>query len=178
MPAPAVQIAQARLVGASRRASSRQAAVRHPKPTAPAIRWTIPCPLIVVVAGVPTGKPGDRIGAEDPGRDQARRRRGRSTEAPSGWLDPRSARAAGRREGDHQHTGDDQVGHLDPAEVAVGQGAPGVTGQVEPGPGERLGQGDGDVERSGDDPGGEQGRGARRGRGVLRRRAKSRRGWR
>ena len=50
MPAPAVQTAHARLAGANLRASSRQAAVRHRKPTAPAIRWTIPCPLIIVVA--------------------------------------------------------------------------------------------------------------------------------
>jgi hypothetical protein len=91
------------------------------------------------------------------GAEHQRRQGHAHSEGPDQPRRPPPAAAAGQRpvqsdgEGDQHRAGDGEVGDLDPAQLAVGQQAPGVPGEVEAVPGQRLGQRHHDVERAGDD---------------------------
>ena len=111
----------------------------------------------------------DRIGPEDSGRDQAEAVAGDQPRCPAAGRPVRQCLPESDGEGDHEDAGEDQVGDLDPAELTVGEDAPGVSGQVEPGSGDGLGEGEADVQRSGDGSGPEEDRRTREsGRGPGR----------
>jgi hypothetical protein len=153
---------------AKRRANTKVAAIQAENPTSALTKWS--SPIRVIVVGGPSGVPGGK-----PSTGSAEDRRQDHPDADEADEDrpPRAAPARAQRpphpnrRRHHKATADQEVGHLDPAQVSVTENTGRVARDAEPRPGQRLPQIDGQIQRPGQDPTSEQCLGHRTGSGCL-----------